>query len=111
MTIEALRKRISDRLKELGKSKTYPGMSADINLVASILIPEDATKNVETISNYEISEGTAQDALERLLRIRNLGQIAEVINRKYGNYNTTKEEVDNISLLTDRLKNLQNPKK
>ncbi|OGM11748.1 hypothetical protein A2W13_03500 [Candidatus Woesebacteria bacterium RBG_16_36_11] len=111
MAIEALRKQISDRLKGIGKPKTYPGMSTDINLVASAIIPEVTTKNVETVSNYEISEGTPQDALERLLRIRNLNQIAKAINREYGHYNTTKEDIDHLSILTDRLNELQNPKK
>jgi len=111
MTVEAIKNKLLGRIKELGKPKTYPGMFADINLVASAIIPEDNTKNVATISNYEISEGTAQDALERLLKIRSFNQIAKVVNREYGHSNTTKEEIDNISKLTDRLKELQNPKK
>jgi hypothetical protein len=107
MTIEAFKKSIESTISRLKKPKTYKGMSGDIELISQTIIPQNLGQHVETVSSEGIGEGTPEEALVRLLRVRDVEQIAEEINRRHGHGETSGEVVLDIETLQTRIEDLQ----
>jgi hypothetical protein len=106
MGIEYLRGLMKGAADKFTKPNTFEGMEEDIILVSQRIIPPSALQHVETIPTDGISEGTPQEAYERLLEGYSKEQIASEINRKFGHGRSKSQNDFNTQIILDRLSNL-----
>ena len=112
MAVELLRSKLEATLNRLNlKRKTYPEMLGDIQLVALNLFPGGSGQNVDNIIPDNASAGTPEEALQRLEQIRSLQEIADLLNRKYGNAEDTLGKREDLAQIIDGLKRLHNSKR